>query len=1605
MVRRQINAIIAALFLFGSFSSAVPNLDFPSETNSTQGIVNHSGWMKISHSSSSDYEITPVSGLIYSPVGIFDPLSDPVPHGAWGDFDLYSEHASNFFIVQANSLDLHTLSSDLALIGVEVIDYIPDSSLIVELPNIGKINTLEKIVQNPQVRWAGKMPVSWKISPDLSIFATSSSKIVDLDVLFYSEHTNDETLALSTNLRNLANNMESQFRCDSHSCQLRSFDSSLIPIIASDPLVMGIEIGPELHIQNSNASRISNIDTVQSLFSGISLTGAGEVIGVSDTGLDANHIDFEGRLRNPIYNQFGPDSSGADTNSGHGTHVTATLLGGGLGDSNTTGMAPDATFHFYQLEVDNTGTLARWGSLYEMFSHSRLNGASIQTNSWGSESQLGQYTADSRSVDEFVSDHPDFLVLFSAGDMESLGVTPPSTAKNALSVGASTTGSFDSIAPGQTFDASSQGPTLDGRIKPDIVAPGVMICSARAEEAASASGGPCSQSTHSDGITPLYMTENGSSMATPIVSGAAAITRQYLREGQGISAPRSDLIRAILLNGADDLGQPNIPNYAEGWGQLNLSNSLNPVYGDENLTVLFDYERQLFPGHSFIYTFDVSEGGGLDATLTWNDREGSSTTNHSATTLVNDLDLIITSPDGTTYLGNNFVSGFSDQGGSPDRLNNVERIRLPSAQSGVWTVEIGHAGGFLQDFSLVFSANASEIQSFPDLTVVQNSISPSDLSPLQGDTILIQMSWSNQAAASTGQYSIVLEDLTSGTTIVSSTMPSLAGGGIESFSTPHSFSTTGEHILRLRLDTLNQVVELNEAGFVTDNNFYEVTIDVTQIGVRVTALNDDGSIPSTPEDLEQARSKTLDPSTASWVNFPLEFRNEGTSEITVKKSISAVQVIDEFGILNQPIDEWWRNLNDTSDSWTLSPAGQEGDRIYITLNISNQDASITGNSDSIYAIPGTFISDLTLFDKDAPTIVHSVRLSVEVNRVEGIYTVSAGTSDLGAEPGNIAEYSISVLNIGNGPTFYSISCETTNRWVVRVHDGQSSELVIGPILRQEFRTISIKVSVPQSSSEFGAGFKEYIECSIVSVNDPLVMSIEHTLVEVKENRDFEAEIFDSSDNPIGPSALAEPIPVINGDYVISNLTISNYGNVELEFEVKAQSSNNAWPIQVFLSGDQPPIGAISSISLKIPPGENMGVTIRTVVPLAALMGETNKITVRTTLQDDLSVPTVVNATLLEVKEDNTLEIFIDKEFTVAMGTSGLAEIGLHNSGNIPLSIQLTLGTLPSGWNGGFLSGNSFTMEMNKDSIVSVALELSEGIIEPGTLPDKVAVIIDSSSPSGLTETTTVELSVTIVQSVWITLEGQNINLQNLAINEEREIILNVSNFGNMPSGVDLAFTEPVGWEISFSNFDFSELSPGESREVSLFLEPKSNAKDGLIQIQIFANSTVIFGSNSSEVSDSPVNAELMLAVSKERNSESGGLSGLFESMGLPKWSLAFVLILGLSAILFTTIRMRESTSLIRKEEELIPRGSALQSGSHEQRRDIALETSVAGDVVIGGVSDSEIQEAMSSVLPSLPSLEVPEGAAPLPLTGLPDGWTMDQWVAYGHVWWEQNGPK
>ena len=67
-----------------------------------------------------------------------------------------------------------------------------------------------------------------------------------------------------------------------------------------------------------------------------------------------------------------------------------------------------------------------------------------------------------------------------------------------------------------------------------------------------------------------------------------------------------------------------------------------------------------------------------------------------------------------------------------------------------------------------------------------------------------------------------------------------------------------------------------------------------------------------------------------------------------------------------------------------------------------------------------------------------------------------------------------------------------------------------------------------------------------------------------------------------------------------------------------------------------------------------------------------------------------------------------------------------------------------------------------------------------------------------------------------------------------------------------------------------------------------------------------------------------------------------------------------------------------------------------------MDTGSSGEVLSTSVSDDEISDALVATTPSLSLPPVPPDAMPLPRGGLPDGWTMDQWVAYGHLWYEQN---
>jgi hypothetical protein len=332
----------------------------------------------------------------------------------------------------------------------------------------------------------------------------------------------------------------------------------------------------------------------------------------------------------------------------------------------------------------------------------------------------GEYAAGSRAVDEFMWNHPDMAILYAAGNsgidanrngyVDEDSLASPATAKNAITVGASdnerASGGYNPGGPCATWfecwasdfpanptrnDAlsdtrqelaafSSRGPTDDGRIKPDLVAPGTNIVSTRSGLAAGSLWGNYA-------ANPYYVYSGGTSMATPLMAGAATLVREYYVETRG-HAPSAALIKATLINSAVDIsgygnstqeaGLP-IPNHHEGWGLVNAgaaTTGARQFYDGDTVTT----------GGNRTYNVQVSTGGlPLKASLVWTDAPGALP---AARALVNDLDLVVEGPGGVTYLGNVFGGGWSMTAGTPDDLNNVESVYVQRPASGAWTVRV-----------------------------------------------------------------------------------------------------------------------------------------------------------------------------------------------------------------------------------------------------------------------------------------------------------------------------------------------------------------------------------------------------------------------------------------------------------------------------------------------------------------------------------------------------------------------------------------------------------------------------------------------------------------------------------------------------------------------------------------------------------------------------------------------------------------------------------------------------------------------------------------------------------------------------------------------------
>lgn len=467
------------------------------------------------------------------------------------------------------------------------------------------------------------------------------------------------------------------------------------------------EYGFEIH--NDVARGIMGFESSQSM----AYEGEGQIVCVADTGLDKGnpglqnntiHSDFAGRV-NKIIDKNG--ENGYDLN-GHGTHVSGSVLGNGqMSNGKIKGTAPKANLIMQDVGRDSSGSISFNGTLYQLLNEAYNNGARIHTNSWGSAAK-GAYTNYSADVDRFMWDNKDMVVLFSAGNNGRDGkytVGSPGTAKNCITVGASEnfrpdmelmSGTSASDNPGERAVFSSYG-CVDGRIKPDVVAPGSFIMSTKSSMLNSES-------------SEYYAYKSGTSMSTPLTAGTVAVIREFLQKNKGISNPSSALIKALLINGSLDKGYTD----EMGWGKVSVYDSLYSTKIIDQDSSLATNENRTYESSCYVNDTDKP----LKITLVWTDYPGTST---APSSLVNDLDLKVISPDGkVVYNGNDFTAPYDSE---YDRVNNVENVIINNPENGMYKIIVsGHNVSYgPQPFALVasydFFSTPKNVKASPNLIV------------------------------------------------------------------------------------------------------------------------------------------------------------------------------------------------------------------------------------------------------------------------------------------------------------------------------------------------------------------------------------------------------------------------------------------------------------------------------------------------------------------------------------------------------------------------------------------------------------------------------------------------------------------------------------------------------------------------------------------------------------------------------------------------------------------------------------------------------------------------------------------------------------------------
>ncbi len=717
-------------------------------------------------------------------------------------------YEDSYHIVQMSGTITQDMRDGLEGAGAVILHYVPEDAYVVRANE----PVMERVRALPFVRWNGLFQPAFKLSPRLD-----PSMDARLDKakerrlgrqLSPGERTDTRSRltvsvlamepvaapAVSLALGRAGGRLKGKGRYEG-APERAEISRGSLEALAREPEVLWIDREIPVHPFNDVARWSIQSDDSYTLATPIhdqGITGEGQIITMADTGLDYEHDAFEdpshstaGPNHRKVTAYYAPDPNHGDNKDNgterHGTHVAGSAVGDdgawgaydgdGVDSGNPAveslephdGQAFGAKIHVQDISLD-PGDIGWVPDPYVLFlaAVDPNRNSWIHTNSWGLYEGTGQwYGMEDRLIDSFVWNNPGFVPLFAAGN-DGPGwstVNAYGLAKNEITVGATGNGVYtNDLAYDPNYGYfSSRGPTEDGRIKPDLMAPGQGIWSARGcqlEEICNPSGTICTEAEvcHDD-----YSKKSGTSMATPAVAGAAAMVRQYLMEGwyptgtpqaaDEMASPSGALVKAILINGAKEMtsaeayahDESRYPNNNQGWGRIHLDSSLQFECDERRLSLVDDTTGVATLEHTDHQFIVGDTDQPLEVTLVWSDYMALP---FAKPALVNNLDLEVHAPDGTIYKGNvfrghNLTESTPNSNDVADSLNNVERVIVRSdVVPGPWTVKVigtsvpmgGHQryavavnGGLVNEAGVVGFGNARYAVSSPARVSVADS--------------------------------------------------------------------------------------------------------------------------------------------------------------------------------------------------------------------------------------------------------------------------------------------------------------------------------------------------------------------------------------------------------------------------------------------------------------------------------------------------------------------------------------------------------------------------------------------------------------------------------------------------------------------------------------------------------------------------------------------------------------------------------------------------------------------------------------------------------------------------------------------------------------------